>query len=88
MSEEEGLNNTFVVTGKNNENLLLKTKSSPSPDNFDQEKLESENFQQRLLKDAKLAYENLTLRIGQEEIRQERLKIKRKQLRDGKVKCY
>ena len=63
MSEEEGFDDTFVVTGKHNENLLLKAESLPSPGNVDQENLESENFQQRLLEDANLAYQNLKLRM-------------------------
>ena len=78
VSEEEGFDDTFVVTGKHNENLLLKAESLPSPGNVDQENLESENFQQRLLEDANLAYQNLKLRIGQEEIRRERFKNQKK----------
>ena len=76
VSEEEGFDDTFVVTGKHNENLLLRAESLPSPDNVDQENLESENS--KLLEDANLAYENLKLRIGQEEIRRERFKNQKK----------
>ena len=44
VSEEEGLDDTFVDTGKHNENLLLRAESLPPPDNVDPENLESKKF--------------------------------------------
>ena len=49
VSEEEGFDDTFVVTGKHNENLLLRAESLPSPDKVDQENLESNS---KLLEDS------------------------------------
>ena len=91
VSEEIDVDDDFMVTGRNNEHLLSDSRNSSNNNSttsdeeatssiFEQEKMESDRLQQKLMEDANSAYKDLKQRINVEETKRKEVESKKNEM--------